>query len=117
MARGRKTGGRKRGTPNRRTIAQQEIAASGLSPLEFLCAVYRDPKQSMTRRIEAARCAAPYIHPRISTTEFVPPPKLPDEINRIRISFVDPDGNRVPFRPPPELKNNQTFNSPSEAAG
>ena len=115
MARGRKTGGRKRGTPNRRTIAQQEIAASGLSPLEFLCAVYRDPKQSMTRRIEAARCAAPYIHPRISTTEFVPPSK-PDAVNRIRISFVAPDGTRVPFKPPPELKNNQTFNSPSEAA-
>src|SRR5215467_4567751 len=106
MARGRKTGGRKRGTPNRRTIAQQEIVASGLSPLEFLCAVYRDPKQSMTRRIEAAKCALPYTHPRISTTEFVAPPK-PDEINRIRISFVAPDGTRVPFRPPPELENNQ----------
>jgi hypothetical protein len=76
MARGRKTGGRKRGTPNRRTIAQQEIVASGMSPLDFLCAVYRDPKQSMTRRIEAAKCAAPYIHPRISTTDFVCQPQL-----------------------------------------
>jgi hypothetical protein len=115
MARGRKTGGRKRGTPNRRTIAQQEIAASGLLPLEFLCSVYRDAKQSMTRRIEAARCAAPYIHPRISTTE-APPPKPDEVISRIRISFVAPDGTLVPFRPPPELKNNQIFNSPSEAA-
>ena len=43
---------------------------------------------------------------------------LRDEvINRIRISFVAPDGTRVPFRPPPELKDNQIFNSPSEAAG
>src|SRR5262249_54769499 len=116
MARGFKTGGRKRGTPNRRTIAQQEIAASGLSPLEFLCAVYRDPKQSMSRRIEAARCAAPYIHPRISTTEFVPQPKPHETITCIRIGFVEGDGTRVPFKPPPELEKNQTFNSPSEAA-
>jgi hypothetical protein len=116
MARGRKTGGRKKGTPNRRTIAQQEIAASGMSPLEFLCAVYRDPKQSMTRRIEAAKCALPYTQARISTTE-APPPKPDEVINRIRISFVAPDGTRVPFRPPPELENNQIFNSPSEAAG
>ena len=110
MARGRKTGGRKRGTPNRRTIAQREIVASGMMPLEFLCSVYRDPRLSLARRIEAAKCAAPYIHARISTTE-APPPK-PHEINRIRISFVELDGTRVPFRPPPELENNQTFNSP-----
>src|SRR5262249_17350866 len=114
MARGRKTGGRKRGTPNRRTIAQREIVASGMMPLEFLCSVYRDPRLSLARRIEAAKCAAPYIHPRISTTEFVPPSE--PQINRIRISFVAPDGTRVPFRPPPELKKIQAFNSPSEAA-
>jgi hypothetical protein len=79
---------------------QAASVASGMSPLEFLCAVYRDPKQSMTRRIEAAKCAAPYIHPRISTTEFVPPPQLGDD-NEIRITFIDPQGNHVPFRPPP----------------
>jgi hypothetical protein len=58
----------------------------------------------MTRRIEAAKCAAPYIHARISTTEFVAPPAQLDGDNEIRITFVDPQGNHVPFRPPPELE-------------
>jgi hypothetical protein len=29
---------------------------------------FRDPKQSMKRRIEAAKCAAHYVHPRLSST-------------------------------------------------
>jgi hypothetical protein len=74
-----------------------------MSPLECLCAVFRDAKQSMSRRIAAAKCAAPYIHPRISTTEFVPPQK-PDQDNEFRIVFVNPKGEHVPFRPPPEWK-------------
>jgi hypothetical protein len=57
----------------------------------------------MTRRIEAARCAAPYVHARLMATEFVPPPQLGDD-NEIRITFVDPQGHHVPFKPPPELE-------------
>ena len=56
----------------------------------------------MTRRIEAARCAAPYVHARLMATEFVPPPQLGDD-NEIRITFIDPQGRHVPFEPPPEL--------------
>jgi len=43
-----------KGTPDRSTIAQGEIAASGMTPLEFLGSAYRGPKQPMTRRIDAA---------------------------------------------------------------
>src|SRR6266852_6723663 len=85
MARGRKTGGRKRGTPNKRTIAQKEIVASGLSPLEFLCAVYRDSNQSMNRRIEAARSAAPYLHSKLTATVYTPPPQ---QLERQTIELV-----------------------------
>ena len=101
MALGRKAGGRKRGSRTG-ALSRNKKVASGMSPLDFLSAVFRDPKQSMTRRIEAAKCAAPYIHPRISTTDFVPPPQL-DYDNEIRITFIDPQGNHVPFEPPPEL--------------
>src|ERR1700747_1650741 len=52
------------------TIADQEVLASGMSPLAFLCSVYRDAKQPMKRRIEAAKCAAPYLHPRLCATPF-----------------------------------------------
>jgi hypothetical protein len=90
MARGRKTGGRKKGTRNRRTIAQQEVIASGTTPLEFLCAVYRDPKQSMTRRIEAAKAAAPYLHARFSPTIYTPPQDLLEQDNTINLVFVTP---------------------------
>jgi hypothetical protein len=91
MARGRKTGGRKRGTPNKRTIAQKEIVASGMLPLEFLCAVYQDSKQSMNRRIEAARSAAPYLHAKLTATVYTPPPQQLEN-NIIELVFVPGPG-------------------------
>ena len=42
MAKGRKTGGRKKGTPNKITAAREaNIAASGLTPLDFMLGVMR----------------------------------------------------------------------------
>ena len=40
---------------NKRTIADQEVLASGMLPLAFLCSVYRDAKQAAAppRRREA----------------------------------------------------------------
>jgi hypothetical protein len=37
------------------------VAASA-SPLDFLCAVYRDAAQPMNRRLKAASEAAQYVH-------------------------------------------------------
>jgi hypothetical protein len=56
----------------------------------------------MTRRIEAAKSAAPYMHARFSTTEFVPLPKA-DAITGIDIVLVNPSGKEVPWQPPPHL--------------
>jgi hypothetical protein len=95
MALGRKTGGRKKGTPNRRTIAQREVAASCMTPLEFLQSVYRDPKQPMIRRIEAAKAAAPYMHARFSPTLYTPPQDQLED-NTINLVFVTPSGARNP---------------------
>jgi hypothetical protein len=60
--------GRPKGSRNKRSIADQETIASGMSPLDFLCSIFRDARQPLRRRIEAAKCAAPYIHARLAST-------------------------------------------------
>ena len=82
--------GRPTGSRNKRTIADQEIIASGISPLAFLCSVYRDAKQPMRRRIEAAKSAAPYVHARLSVTEFSPLQTKSDEVKSLLVRFVTP---------------------------
>jgi hypothetical protein len=68
MARGLKTGGRKKGTPNKRTILRAQSAENlGLSPLEFLLSVVRDETNHVAVRLDAAKCAAPYVHARLQT--------------------------------------------------
>lgn len=60
-----KTGGRKKGSPNRATVAKQaEIAASGLTPLDFMLAALRDEGRDFDTRMDAAKAAAPYCHPK-----------------------------------------------------
>lgn len=41
---------------------RQIIAQSGLTPLEFLLSVVRDPECHMDYRIDAAKAASPYVH-------------------------------------------------------
>lgn len=67
MATGRKTGGRKKGVRNKATAKKaQEIAASGLTPLDYMLKVMRDPRAGRFRRDDMARAAAPYVHPRLA---------------------------------------------------
>ena len=68
MAAGKKTGGRQKGTPNRASAAKQaEIAASGLTPLDYMLGILRDEEMTTESRFEAAKAAAPYVHPKLST--------------------------------------------------
>jgi hypothetical protein len=83
--------GRPRGARNKRSIADQEVAASGMSPLAFLCSVFRNPKQPMKRRIEAAKSAAPYMHARLAATLLLPPQEQLGD-NRIELVFVPGPG-------------------------
>src|SRR5215204_6631888 len=72
MATGFKSGGRKQGTPNRATAARQAaITASGLTPLEFLMSVLRDEKNDPALRFEAAKAAAPYVHPKLAAIQHL----------------------------------------------
>ncbi len=65
-----KTGGRRKGTPNKRTRDfNAAISEAGVTPLEYMLAVLRDEKASSDRRDRMAVAAAPYIHPRLANVE------------------------------------------------
>jgi hypothetical protein len=70
MALGRKTGGRKKGTRNKRPRELIErIEASGLVPLDYMLSIMRDEKAPVDLRCEMAKAAAPFVHPRLQTTK------------------------------------------------
>ena len=70
MATGRKTGGRRRGTPNKATAKKaEEIAKSGLTPLDYMLRQLRNAKNPPELRMEAAKNAAPYVHPRLANVD------------------------------------------------
>jgi hypothetical protein len=80
MAIGRKTGGRKVGSPNRVTAAQRaQIASSGLTPLDYMLQVLRDENQPAENRMWAAVKAAPYVHPRKSAVTVTSDTELTHE--------------------------------------
>lgn len=99
MARGVKTGGRTKGTRNKATAKKaQEIAASGLTPLDYMLSVMRNPRTKAPRRDEMAKAAAPYVHPRLASLTN-PKGDGPCEISliervivRARPKAADPDG-------------------------
>jgi hypothetical protein len=63
-----KSGGRKKGTPNKATLVrQQELAARGELPLDSMLSVMRDETADVRRRDAMAVAAAPYVHPRLAT--------------------------------------------------
>ena len=63
MAKGTKTGGRKTGSKNKRTIAIEE-AKKGKLLLDYMLDVMRDSNADTEGRDEMARAAAPYLHAR-----------------------------------------------------
>lgn len=40
------------------------VAASGMTPLDYLLSVMRDEAQPSAARLDAAKAAAPFVHPR-----------------------------------------------------
>lgn len=67
---GERRGGRAKGTPNKATAAKAaEIAASGLTPLDFMLKVMRDEGEDMDRRCDMAKAAGPYVHAKLSSVD------------------------------------------------
>src|SRR5690242_2512984 len=63
MAKGYKTGGRKKGTKNKRTF-ETELRGSGELPLDYMLRIMRDETKPLELRAEMAKAAAPYCHAR-----------------------------------------------------
>jgi hypothetical protein len=73
MAKGKKTGGRKKGTPNHITVERKaklsEAQMAGLTPLDYMLGILRDEDAKPDDRMHAAVHAAPYMHPKLATIE------------------------------------------------
>lgn len=72
MARGgrREGAGRKPGSLTKRTREVAEnVAASGLTPLEYMLNTMRDEGQELAVRLDMAKAAAPYVHPKLAAVE------------------------------------------------
>lgn len=62
--------GRKPGGANRLTKeAVEKAKAEGILPLDYLLQVMRDPAGDETRRIDAAKAAAPYLHAKLQPVD------------------------------------------------
>lgn len=77
---GERRGGRKKGTRNKKTAeVLQAVEAGGITPLQYMLDVMRGvtPKDAtpaetiafVTLRFEAAKAAAPYVHPKLTSVE------------------------------------------------
>ena len=76
MARGgsRPGAGRRKGTPNKASAARQKrVAATGITPLDYMLSVMRDGKADAGRRDDMAKAAAPYVHPKLASMQHSGP--------------------------------------------
>lgn len=81
--------GRPKGVPNKKTTEQAAaVAASGITPLEFLLKVMRDSKKTLDLRIDAAKAAAPYVHARLGSIEYTGKDGGPIEVTQITRRIV-----------------------------
>ena len=75
MAKGQKTGGRKKGSTNKSRIKIIEAAKqSGEMPLDYMLRIMRDETADVVRRDEMAKSASPYFHSKMPTAIVSPPP-------------------------------------------
>lgn len=58
------------GRPNKATKAREQIISQqGITPLAYLLEVLRDSGNELGVRMDAAKAAAPYVHPRLSQAQ------------------------------------------------
>ena len=67
---GERRGGRQKGSVNRKTERfHKAVTEYGTTPLDFLLAAMADDENPMPMRLDAAKSAAPYVHPRLAAVE------------------------------------------------
>jgi hypothetical protein len=66
----RPNSGRKKGSKNVKSIEiANRCAEEGITPLEYMLNIMRDETQKFDTRMDAAKSAAPYIHPKLASVE------------------------------------------------
>lgn len=84
---GERRGGRAKGTRNNASKKREAIiAASGLTPLDYMLGVLRNEAEEPNRRAWAANAAAPYVHPKLAQIEVG---NKPGETFRVGIDNAD----------------------------
>jgi hypothetical protein len=80
MAKGKKTGGRKRGTPNKNSRELREIlSAKGVNVPEMLLDLMDDVEMPVTKKADILLGLMPYLHPKLaSLTHAFDPKELSD---------------------------------------
>ncbi|WP_435018480.1 hypothetical protein TA3x_000454 [Tundrisphaera sp. TA3] len=74
MAKGTKTGGRRKGSINKsRAKIIEGAKQGGEMPLDYMLRVMRDPTADDSRRDEMAKSASPYFHSKMPTALVTPP--------------------------------------------
>lgn len=67
---GVRLGGRQKGSLNHATLARQSaVLASGLSPLDYLCGVFRDESEPTSIRVDAAKAVCAYVYPKLQALD------------------------------------------------
>jgi len=91
MALGHKTGGRKAGTPNRKTQEITELLEPlGHNPIEAMVQIATDPNASLELRGRMNAELAQYVYPKRKAVEVAGDQANPQIPNKIRIVIVDP---------------------------
>lgn len=66
----RPNAGRKKGSLSKLTEdAVARAQEGGILPLDYMLQVLRDVQEDSSRRLDAAKAAAPYLHPRLANIE------------------------------------------------
>lgn len=50
---------------------ERQIKREGQTPLDFLLEIMRNPKKRLEFRLEAAKAAAPYVHPKLAIMKHI----------------------------------------------
>ncbi len=95
---GTKTGGRAPGVRNRRTQALLDLAEQGETPCAFALRLMRDETTPPDIRMQAAKLAAPFVHPKPQPepriVQFTLPEKLgTDQLPEVHESIMQATAN------------------------
>lgn len=83
---GRKVGAT---TTKTREIADK-AAAAGVTPLEYMLGILRDEENPPAMRFEAAKAAAPFVHPKLSSIEAKVEAEAKVAVRKVERVVIDP---------------------------